>query len=64
MNKAHSEQLRDEDGCYTVKNSRGCKCGHTKGEHTAERAKVEGVTYQECLADGCGCECYTRARKA
>lgn len=41
-----------------------CTCGHTCGEHLGERAKHMGTgeVTQECLADGCTCTCYTKAK--
>ena len=35
-----------------------CKCGHTLGQHVAERHRGE----QPCVADDCGCECFKRAK--
>ena len=54
-------QPRDSDGKYlTDKMDRPCRCGHTLGAHTGARAKVEGRWLQECLADGCECECFKK----
>lgn len=54
-------------GLYTFKNDRACTCGHPLSMHTAERAKVDGKHYQECLAgdfgnEGCPCECFKPQR--
>ena len=35
-----------------------CTCGHTLGNHTAEKVG----NHQECLTDGCECECFTKVR--
>jgi hypothetical protein len=36
-----------------------CTCGHTLGQHTADKSgKV-----QPCLADGCDCDCFTKAKR-
>jgi hypothetical protein len=36
-----------------------CTCGHTLGNHTADR---DG-DYQPCLVNGCACDCFTKTRK-
>ena len=40
-----------------------CECGHSCGEHLAERFKHTGTgeIIQECLAAGCKCTCYKKA---
>lgn len=49
------------DGRYVdTKFEKPCTCGHTLGQHTAERCGAE----QPCLADGCECDCFTKAKKA
>jgi|LWDU01.1.fsa_nt_gi hypothetical protein len=45
-------------GKYAYSVERACKCGHTLGDHSAERVKWEGQTLQECFADACACECF------
>ncbi len=35
---------------------RVCRCGHTLGQHTAEKVGSE----QPCLVDKCDCECFRR----
>lgn len=45
-----------------------CVCGHTLGNHTAERATENGRALQPCLAaeleglEDCDCECFRRKR--
>lgn len=44
-----------------------CTCGHTKGNHTADKRKHEGKWFQPCIvgdfgAPFCNCECFTKAR--
>lgn len=53
-------QLRDSEGKYRHTYDKLCTCDHTNGMHTAERVKVDGVWYQECLE--CDCECFKKAR--
>jgi hypothetical protein len=33
-----------------------CKCGHTLGNHTADKFGNQ----QPCLADDCGCACFKK----
>lgn len=39
-----------------------CGCGHTLGQHSANRTTVAGVRVQECF-EACNCECFKAARK-
>ena len=63
-------QLRDSEGRYRHEFERLCVCGHTNGEHTAERVKVNGVWQQPCVTEygvgpegPCPCECFKLSRK-
>lgn len=56
-------QPRTADGCYDHTLDRPCRCGHTKGEHTAERLKIDGEWLQECCADDCSCQRFMAARR-
>ena len=61
----NENKTRHTDGKYSYKNMDvGCKCGHTVGNHDAEKVRVDGVAYQYCQADGCDCECFKKARKS
>jgi hypothetical protein len=51
-----------QTGRYMSKFETPCACGHTNGEHDAERVRHEGVTYQYCQHDGCECSCFRKAR--
>tara|TARA_R110000803_G_scaffold20201_16_gene52284 strand:- start:1112 stop:1318 length:207 start_codon:yes stop_codon:yes gene_type:complete len=63
-NNADALALRDNEGRYRHTFEKICVCGHTNGQHTAERVKVDGKMWQECLEEGCGCECFKKAKKA
>jgi len=62
------QQPREDDGQYSTGFDRLCRCGHTKGVHTADRAKVDGQATQPCMANdlgesdvGCDCQCFRAA---
>jgi hypothetical protein len=55
-----TRQLRDREGKYRHSLERLCKCGHTNGDHSSERVKVNDRWVQECFCEeGCDCECFT-----
>lgn len=62
------DQIRDEDGKYSVGWDRLCTCGHSKGVHAAGR---KGRSAAECIAadfpDGppkvCPCRKFKAARR-
>lgn len=69
-----SEQKRKRErgenaGRYAYETDRACVCGHPLSVHTAERAKVDGKTWQPCIVgdlpghDICECECFKPARR-
>lgn len=59
-NSAHSN--RNADGKYTYsKLDLVCVCGHTLGQHSAERVKGQQPCFCED-GDGCACESFKRAR--
>lgn len=61
MDKEATDRDRALDGTY--KHTPGaCKCGHELGSHDAERARVDGATWQECHE--CDCACFSKPRKA
>lgn len=61
LGKQTSRDLRN--GQYKMSKMEAlCVCGHTLGDHTAERdAKAKE---QECLVPGCPCSFFTRVKKA
>lgn len=54
------QEARDKSsGRYTDSRlDKLCSCGHTLGQHSAEKAGKE----QPCYADGCDCDCFTKKR--
>ncbi len=57
---ANETRNRAQNGQYQTTFEKVCECGHTNGEHDAERTKHEGETFQYCQADGCECECFKK----
>lgn len=57
-------------GEYSYSMERMCQCGHALGEHTAERAKIDGKYFQPCichelgetLTEPCGCKAFKPAK--
>jgi hypothetical protein len=57
------EELRPRAQNGTYKHSDGeCGCGHSLGNHDAERVKVQGQYFQECQAEGCDCQVFKKKR--
>lgn len=47
------------NGRYTdSKFDKPCSCGHTLGQHSAEKVGKE----RPCFADACDCNCFTKKR--
>lgn len=47
------------NGRYAHSHETACTCGHTLGDHAAERCDGE----QPCFEDGCDCQAFKRARR-
>ena len=52
---------RAQNGQYLHTFEKVCTCGHTNGDHDAERATVAGEAFQYCNL--CACSCFTKARR-
>lgn len=63
MSTETNEPTRDSEGRYRHTLEKLCVCGHTNGQHSAERIRVSGVMVQECLAAGCACACFKKKNK-
>lgn len=53
--------LRDTTGRYQSGPGRPCVCGHTAGQHTADRYRNGEYIAQPCCED-CSCQVFTRAK--
>ncbi len=62
METNKEDRDRARNGQYQAYMHRICKCGHARAEHDAERATVDGTTYQECHI--CECSCFKQVRKS
>ena len=56
MDTTRNRTKRTGQYTYTGGFDRLCRCGHTLGVHTADRAKIDGVTHQPC--GNCECQCF------
>lgn len=64
-----TQEREIRSGKYKFTIDRECVCGHRLGVHSAERIRIEGKPFQDCMnhdvGDGnnCDCKCFAPIRK-